>query len=50
MGFLVFGPMMDVKNILMLLASFKPGFVLKLTFLIFALNFVVLYFFAFLLL
>lgn len=50
MGFLVFGPMMDVKNILMLFASFKTGFVLKLSLLIFVLNFVVLYFFAFLLL
>jgi uncharacterized membrane protein YraQ (UPF0718 family) len=49
MGFLVFGPMMDVKNILMLFASFQKGFVLKLTLLIFLLNFVVLYVFAFLL-
>ncbi len=48
MGFLVFGPMMDVKNILMLLASFKKSFVVKLAFLIFSLNFLMLYFFAFL--
>ncbi len=50
LGFLVFGPMMDVKNILMLFASFRKSFVLKLSLLIFILNFVVLYFFAFLLL
>ncbi|MGE4354193.1 MAG: permease [Oscillospiraceae bacterium] len=47
MGFLVFGPMMDVKNILMLFANFKKSFVLKLSLLIFILNFVTLYFFAF---
>lgn len=49
MGFLVFGPMMDVKNILMLFANFRTGFVLRLSLLIFFLNYVVLYFFAFLL-
>jgi len=47
MGFLVFGPMMDVKNILMLLASFKKSFVAMLTLIIFILNFLMLYFFAF---
>ncbi len=50
MGFLVFGPMMDVKNILMLFASFKKSFVFNLALLVFILNFIVLYFFAFLLL
>ncbi len=46
MGFLVFGPMMDVKNILMLLANFKKSFIAVLLLLIFALNFSVLFFFA----
>lgn len=49
LGFLVFGPMLDVKNILMLFASFQKRFVLKLTILIVLLNFAVLYCFAFLL-
>ena len=44
LGFLVFGPMMDVKNMLMLLANFKKCFVIKLSVLIFVLNFIVLYF------
>lgn len=48
MGFLVFGPMMDVKNILMLLASFKKKFVVALVLVIFAANFLMLHFFAFL--
>lgn len=48
MGFLVFGPMMDVKNILMLLASFKKKFVAALVLVIFTANFLMLYFFAFL--
>ncbi len=48
MGFLVFGPMMDVKNILMLLASFKKKFVAALVLVIFIANFLMLYFFAFL--
>ena len=47
MGFLVFGPMMDVKNILMLLACFKKSFVIKLALLIFILNFLMLSVFAF---
>ena len=42
MGFMVFGPMMDIKNLLMLFSGFKKSFVLKLAFLIFALNFIVL--------
>jgi len=48
MGFLVFGPMMDVKNILMLLDGFKKSFIAKLVLLIFLLNFLTLYCFAFL--
>jgi uncharacterized membrane protein YraQ (UPF0718 family) len=47
MGFLVFGPMMDLKNILMLLANFKKSFVAKLVFLIFIINFLTLYLFLF---
>ncbi|MPM08598.1 putative two-component membrane permease complex subunit SMU 747c [bioreactor metagenome] len=50
MGFLVFGPMMDVKNILMLFAGFKKKVVLGLAALIFVLNFAVLYGLAFILL
>lgn len=48
MGFLVFGPMMDIKNILMLLGNFKKKFVLALVLVIFISNFFMLYFFAFL--
>lgn len=48
MGFLVFGPMMDIKNILMLLASFKKKFVVALVLVIFFVNFLMLYFLAFL--
>lgn len=44
MGFLVFGPMMDVKNLLMLMSSFKKGFVIRLALVIFILNFLVLNF------
>ncbi|WP_297518681.1 permease [uncultured Clostridium sp.] len=40
MSFLIIGPMIDVKNISMLLSSFKKGFVIKLTFVIFALVFI----------
>ena len=43
MGFMVFGPMMDIKNLLMLFSGFKKRFVLKLALLIFALNFIVLF-------
>jgi len=49
MGFLIFGPMMDVKNILMLLANFKKSFVVRLSLLIFILNFFVLYLLSFIL-
>lgn len=48
MGFLVFGPMMDLKNIMMLMANFKKKFIVILVLLIFILNFLMLYFFAFL--
>lgn len=44
MGFLVFGPMMDIKNMLMLLGNFKKSFVMFLCVLIFGVNFVSLYF------
>jgi uncharacterized membrane protein YraQ (UPF0718 family) len=48
MGFLVFGPMMDVKNLLMLLDGFPKRFVIALSLLIAAMNFLVLYVFFFL--
>jgi uncharacterized membrane protein YraQ (UPF0718 family) len=47
MGFLVFGPMMDIKNILMLSENFKKAFILKLLLLITGFNFIVLYIFSF---
>lgn len=40
MSFLIIGPMIDIKNISMLLSSFKKLFVIKLTFIIFALVFI----------
>ncbi|WP_297436634.1 permease [uncultured Clostridium sp.] len=40
MSFLIIGPMIDVKNISMLLASFTKSFVIKLTFVIFTLVFI----------
>ncbi len=46
MGFLVFGPMMDVKNLFMLLANFRKSFVIRLSLLIVILNFLVLSFLA----
>ena len=30
MGFMVFGPMMDIKNAAMLLSGFRTGFVIRL--------------------
>ena len=48
MGFMVFGPMMDIKNLLMLFDGFRKRFVVKLALLIFVLNFIILYFLAFL--
>lgn len=44
MGFMVFGPMMDIKNVLMLMGSFKKKFVFALAILVFAVNFIMLYF------
>ncbi|WP_053956404.1 permease [Inediibacterium massiliense] len=44
MGFLVFGPMMDMKNLLMLFANFRKSFVIKLSLLIVILNFLILNF------
>ncbi|WP_195200957.1 permease [Faecalispora jeddahensis] len=43
MGFLVFGPMMDIKNVLMLSGGFSRRFVAKLLFVCFAVCFVVVY-------
>ncbi len=42
MGFLVFGPMMDIKNLCMLLSHFKRGFVVRLCLLIVVLNILML--------
>jgi len=42
MGFLVVGPMLDVKNTIMLFGSFKKKFVLKLIFIIIVVSFSVL--------
>lgn len=42
MGFLVVGPMLDIKNMIMLFGSFKKKFVLKLIFIIFVVSFSVL--------
>lgn len=44
LGFLVYGPMMDIKNMLMLLGGFKKSFVIKLIAIITVLNFATLYF------
>jgi uncharacterized membrane protein YraQ (UPF0718 family) len=43
LGFLILGPMIDIKNLLMLLSSFKKGFVVKLILFIFTFSFVLLY-------
>lgn len=40
MSFLVLGPMIDIKNTLMLMCYFKKSFVFKLTFFTFAVNFI----------
>lgn len=42
MGFLVVGPMLDIKNTMMLFGSFKKKFVLKLIFIILVVSFLVL--------
>ncbi|MCB2305133.1 permease [Clostridium estertheticum] len=46
MGFLVLGPMLDIKNLLMLLGNFKKRFVIKLVFLILLISFEILIVFA----
>ena len=43
MGFLVLGPMFDIKNLLMLLGSFTKRFVVKLVVIIFGVSFALLY-------
>lgn len=42
MGFLILGPMLDIKNLLMLLGNFQKRFVIKLVMLIFFISFLVL--------
>jgi uncharacterized membrane protein YraQ (UPF0718 family) len=44
MGFMVLGPMIDIKNVLMLLGNFNKRFVIKLIFVIFTLAFIILLF------
>jgi hypothetical protein len=44
MGFLVLGPMIDIKNLLMLLSSFKRSFVIRLVAIILGWAFIILYF------
>lgn len=46
MGFLVLGPMLDIKNLLMLLGNFKKRFVIKLVIIILTLSFSILIVFA----
>jgi uncharacterized membrane protein YraQ (UPF0718 family) len=45
MGFLVFGPMMDIKNVLMLSSCFSKRFVIRLAFTTFAVCFAVVFLF-----
>ncbi len=42
MGFMILGPMIDIKNLLILFGSFKRRFVVKLIFVIFGVSFAVL--------
>lgn len=42
MGFMVLGPMIDIKNVLMLLGNFKKRFVIKLVLILFGTSFVIL--------
>ncbi|MCB2292706.1 permease [Clostridium algoriphilum] len=46
MGFLVLGPMLDIKNLLMLLGNFKKRFVIKLVIVILLISFSILIVFA----
>lgn len=41
MGFMVFGPMMDIKNVILLSGVFKKKFILKLTFISFSVSLLV---------
>ncbi|NLZ48303.1 MAG: permease [Clostridiales bacterium] len=41
MAFLIFGPMIDIKNTIMLLSNFKLNFIIKLIFVIFAVCFLI---------
>ncbi len=46
MGFLVFGPMMDIKNVMMLSSGFSKGFIVKLLFTAFIVCFAVVFLFS----
>ncbi len=45
MGFLIFGPMMDIKNLMMLSSGFSKGFIVKLLLITFILCFAVVFIF-----
>ena len=45
MGFLVFGPMMDIKNVLMLSSGFNKGFIARLSITAFSICFILVYLF-----
>lgn len=45
MGFLVFGPMMDIKNLMLLTGSFSKQFTLRLLFLSFSICFIIVFLF-----
>jgi uncharacterized membrane protein YraQ (UPF0718 family) len=45
MGFLVLGPMLDLKNLLVLLGNFRKGFVFRLVFFIFLATYLLVYYF-----
>ena len=45
MGFLVFGPMMDIKNVMMLSSGFSKSFIVKLLFTAFIVCFAVVFLF-----
>lgn len=46
MGFLVFGPMMDIKNVMMLSSGFSKRFIVKLTAITFTASFLVVFLFS----
>ena len=47
LGFLVFGPMMDIKNVAMLLSGFGKTFIIRLTVTVFVVCFIGVYLFSY---